>query len=239
MMPGRSHKSPPKPAAMSTHYENLGISPKADNEQIRRAFRKLAQQHHPDKNGDSEESNQVFRRLYHSYEVLSDSVKRAAYDSESLSKKIKRQNPVYRPVDWLAYLKRNHIIIQSVLGRVIYHRLSNGCRFQIPEEKVALLRSNKDPSKTGGLFLFSPHKRNGKIVCHLKEIVFIENIFTPSSSSFVPYAGQLRAEAARALSRGLIPCRFHLHLTKGIIFTRDVYWKILVRTAPARTNCGS
>jgi molecular chaperone DnaJ len=61
------------------YYEVLGISRNATDEDIRRAFRKLAFQYHPDRNhGDGAEEK--FKEVNEAYEVLSDTDKRATYD---------------------------------------------------------------------------------------------------------------------------------------------------------------
>lgn len=62
---------------MSKLYGDLGISQDASAEEIRKAYRKLAMKHHPDKEGGDEEK---FKELSHAYEVLSDDKQRALYD---------------------------------------------------------------------------------------------------------------------------------------------------------------
>lgn len=59
------------------YYDILGVQPSADAEEIKRAFRRLAHQHHPDKVGGDAER---FKRLNEAYQVLSDPAKRARYD---------------------------------------------------------------------------------------------------------------------------------------------------------------
>ncbi len=59
------------------YYEVLGLSKSATADEIKKAFRKLAIKHHPDKEGGSEAK---FKEINQAYEVLSDSQKRAAYD---------------------------------------------------------------------------------------------------------------------------------------------------------------
>jgi curved DNA-binding protein len=51
-------------------YQVLGIDPGADEKTIKSAYRKLAMQHHPDRNGDSEESKVKFREIQTAYETL-------------------------------------------------------------------------------------------------------------------------------------------------------------------------
>ena len=66
-------------------YEILGLTKEATDSEIRTAYRKLALQYHPDKNEGDEEAAKKFRKIAEAYEVLSDSEKRAAYDSRGMS----------------------------------------------------------------------------------------------------------------------------------------------------------
>ena len=59
------------------HYQTLGVSPKSDQKEIKRAYRKLAGKHHPDKGGDAEK----FKEVQKAYDTLSDPQKRAEYDN--------------------------------------------------------------------------------------------------------------------------------------------------------------
>lgn len=62
---------------MPNHYETLGVNPGATPEQIKRAWRKKCREHHPDREGGSDERMQEINRAY---ECLSDPEKRAHYD---------------------------------------------------------------------------------------------------------------------------------------------------------------
>src|SRR3954447_9898771 len=62
------------------YYEILGVSRTADGAELKSAFRKLAMQHHPDRNGGCEEAAGRFKELNEAYSILSDPQKRAAYD---------------------------------------------------------------------------------------------------------------------------------------------------------------
>ena len=63
------------------YYEVLGISRDASEAELKKAFRRLAMKHHPDRNtDDSEGSEAKFKEAKEAYEVLSDANKRAAYD---------------------------------------------------------------------------------------------------------------------------------------------------------------
>ncbi len=62
------------------YYEVLGVQRNADDSALKSAFRKLAMQHHPDKNPGNKEAELKFKELNEAYQVLSDPNKRAAYN---------------------------------------------------------------------------------------------------------------------------------------------------------------
>jgi molecular chaperone DnaJ len=62
------------------YYEILGVSRDADADTIKKAYRKLALQFHPDKNPGNQEAEEKFKEAASAYEVLSDPEKRARYD---------------------------------------------------------------------------------------------------------------------------------------------------------------
>jgi len=62
------------------YYEVLGVSRDADEESIKKAYKKLAKQYHPDLNPDSKTAEDKFKEINEAYEVLSDANSRARYD---------------------------------------------------------------------------------------------------------------------------------------------------------------
>lgn len=78
---------------MSDYYKILGVTKDSNQIQIRKAFRKLALQYHPDKNKNSEESKHKFMEIVKAYEILSDEKSRERYDSNIVNdKNIQRFN---------------------------------------------------------------------------------------------------------------------------------------------------
>jgi len=61
-------------------YEILGVNRDASEDEIKKAYRKLAMKHHPDRNPDNAGAEEKFKEAKEAYEILSDSQKRAAYD---------------------------------------------------------------------------------------------------------------------------------------------------------------
>src|SRR5215216_3367475 len=68
--------------AKRDYYEILGVAKNASEDDIKKAYRKLAMKHHPDRNqgDDSKKSEDKFKEAKEAYEMLSDPQKRAAYD---------------------------------------------------------------------------------------------------------------------------------------------------------------
>lgn len=62
------------------YYELLGINRQADEAEIKKAYRKLAMKHHPDRNANDKDAEEKFKDIQKAYAVLSDPKKRAAYD---------------------------------------------------------------------------------------------------------------------------------------------------------------
>ena len=65
------------------YYEVLGIAKEASPEDIKKAYRKLSLQFHPDRNNNSPESTTKFQSISAAYEVIGDEDKRRQYDMQS------------------------------------------------------------------------------------------------------------------------------------------------------------
>ena len=62
------------------YYEVLGVAKNATEAEIKKAFKRLAMKHHPDRNPDDKAAEEKFKEAKEAYEILSDAQKRAAYD---------------------------------------------------------------------------------------------------------------------------------------------------------------
>ncbi|MFA6457174.1 MAG: DnaJ domain-containing protein, partial [Bacteroidota bacterium] len=67
-------------ASKRDYYEVLGVQRNASSDEIKKSYRKLALQFHPDRNPNNKEAEEKFKEATEAYEVLSDQQKRQRYD---------------------------------------------------------------------------------------------------------------------------------------------------------------
>lgn len=82
------------------YYATLGVSPTANRDEIRTAYRRLARRHHPDVNPPQEDdaaATEFMRRLNAAYEVLNNPARRAAYDRQRWAQVDPRPHTPHRP----------------------------------------------------------------------------------------------------------------------------------------------
>ncbi|WP_159799965.1 J domain-containing protein [Flavobacterium sp. MK4S-17] len=65
---------------MKNHYKILGVTPGCSQAEIKKAYRTLAVQYHPDKNSGNHKSEELFKEIAEAYGILGEPAKRNAYD---------------------------------------------------------------------------------------------------------------------------------------------------------------
>src|SRR6185437_8572049 len=81
------------PMEFKDYYQILGVPPTASQSDIRKAYRKLARQHHPDVNPGNAQAEAKFREINEANEVLSDPEKRKTYDEAAAAYRQGRRPP--------------------------------------------------------------------------------------------------------------------------------------------------
>ena len=93
---------------LKDYYKILQVSSTASSEEIKKAFRKLALQYHPDKNIDTQSATKNFIEIQEAYAVLGDKIKRAAYNYQRYLQNPQRANkPLAQNADDILQLSRS------------------------------------------------------------------------------------------------------------------------------------
>jgi curved DNA-binding protein CbpA len=67
------------PVKFRDYYETLGVNRNATDDEIKKAYRKLARKYHPDLNPNNKQAEEKFKEVQEAYEVLGDKEKRSRY----------------------------------------------------------------------------------------------------------------------------------------------------------------
>jgi curved DNA-binding protein len=86
------------------YYRILGVDRNADEKTIKRAYRRLAVQYHPDKNPGNNQAEERFKEINEAYEVLGDATKRGKYDQLGASYQAWQQRGASGGFDWSQWM---------------------------------------------------------------------------------------------------------------------------------------
>jgi molecular chaperone DnaJ len=135
------------------YYKTLGVSPAASMQDIKKAFRRLALQFHPDKNHDNSHATARFREIQEAYEVLSDPLQRETYNYKrwyrrSLGKEY--EQPILTPSGILAACNRlANYVSNTNIFQVDYDALSYHIRQLLSDTNIGILNQFNDTSING------------------------------------------------------------------------------------------
>lgn len=155
-----------------THYVVLGLTPKADTADIKKAYRRLAREYHPDVNGGSAYAEERFKKISAAYNTLSDPGKRLVYDMQLLNELMGDREPMSRQkYRTQTYQRRRHhsyhkrhsthsttqqysrfviwsmVIGVLILAFTIFYAFSSYQVNRIYDEAVRIREEDQQPSK--------------------------------------------------------------------------------------------
>jgi curved DNA-binding protein CbpA len=130
------------------HYKILGLEPGSPPALIKKAWRKLVQQHHPDKTGNIPSSLTAFQDIQEAYETLTDPVKKQKYLQQRWLQQVTREETIRKPEtaeDFLhACLQLEQKIASANTFRIDEDYLMQYLFFLLTPSHLAILNSTKE-----------------------------------------------------------------------------------------------
>lgn len=130
------------------HYKTLGIASNATTQEIKKAYRALAHQYHPDKNPDNVYAQSYFRSVHEAYSVLANEQKRKLYDEERYFAGLSsRKEPLHINSTWILRQARKlrHHMDQVDSYRMNHRALHDYVLLLLSDDHIAVLQAERDP----------------------------------------------------------------------------------------------
>ena len=145
------------------YYEILGVDSKASEYSIKKAYRKLAIKHHPDKNDGSPYHENRFKEIAEAYEVLSDPLKRENYDRFGKSEINVDPMDIFKNIFQDFDKKPFFSGIFSIPNESFETGYNNIMKINIPSNMNAFTQSTTTIIKDGKKIIRTETNKNGKI----------------------------------------------------------------------------
>lgn len=133
---------------MKDYYKILGVTATSSQAEIKKAYRALAIQYHPDKNNGSRASEEQFKKIADSYAFLSDTDKRIAYDTAKGYRSPYRSNSIQQdeptPATFIAIFRKIKNQVLNAGGKVNRNALYNVLTNVLSDKTIAILVAADD-----------------------------------------------------------------------------------------------
>ena len=120
-----------------SHYKTLGLEKNCSQQEIKRAYRKLAMKWHPDKNDDKDIANEKIKEINEAYSILSDAKKRHQYDNPHpvLNFPPSMRQNMGMPINIINIINRSRQHINQVVEKQVQIHNKRDMQIQIITEK--------------------------------------------------------------------------------------------------------
>ncbi|GMT18920.1 hypothetical protein PFISCL1PPCAC_10217 [Pristionchus fissidentatus] len=164
-------------------YTVLGVSRDADEAAIKKAYRKLALQWHPDKHSEEEQkeaAEKTFKKIAHAYEILSDKTRRRELDREEKGEPRRRGR--YSHPDNL-FRSPFDVFKEFFNGRDPFHDLFFDDTFMFPSSHFAFHHKNRHPASRIHVFYDEKRKTKDENDCEFSTVIRFSSSPTGNAQS--------------------------------------------------------